>query len=264
MRLMPDIRSLFRRRPRNGADALPHNGDSGSPLHAGDFDFPGHIPLNDAALDLDQPTAPINGGGVPTVIEAKPVASTIVMTEVDARYDAVPAMHALVGHLEQQHLQVQQIIQSLHSFQPLADSLPELNRHNARMLDVVSGQLAKTTSQEAVLRSTLERLTATSDQMGELVSALRKHEDSSSQWVGRMEQSQESMRRAVSDLADSGRRTVDILSDLSGLAENRAAHLVGLFSRMERWLIFSLCLTGAVSVAALVIAVMTMLKSKLV
>jgi len=60
----------------------------------------------------------------------------------------------------------------------------------------------------------------------------------------------------------SGRRTVDILSDLSGLAENRAAHLVGLFSRMERWLIFSLCLTGAVSVAALVIAVMTILKIK--
>ncbi|HWB20248.1 MAG TPA: hypothetical protein VG711_08115 [Phycisphaerales bacterium] len=154
-----------------------------------------------------------------------------------------------------------ELLTSVKRFEPMANALPEMNRNNARMLEVLSEYAAKASQQEASLRTTLERLTQSNAQVAEVVRLLRGHLETTMQTAEHLQQCHESFRRSVGALADSAKKSEHSIAEVADSVANRGAQVFGVAQRIERRMMAALIISGVVSAAAIIIAVITLLRT---
>lgn len=243
MPILKDLRGLFtRRRPvemdisGTQASALADTG------RWSDDDTPSII--NEAQAPIERR----NG-------KAKPAA------ELPQRIDEVMGLVRQIGsHLEAQNKQNDQLLEHLERLPRALDALPEINRQNARLIEIVSEHLDHARRREGALNDTLAGLSETATRQTEVLGLLQQQLDANSHASESLSEHLGGFRDALGDLASTNERTAKMLNHLSVTNERRENELTTMLASTQKWVIAAMIGCAATSATAIIVAAIALFR----
>jgi hypothetical protein len=242
MPLLRDVRNIFRRRRRPVVIDLADAPDHADPLEPAD----GAGAAPDPGPDL---------GPLDRAVEPKPMRGRVI-SESARSYDEVMGTVRKIGsHLDSQSERTERLLGLMDRLPPALASLPELNRQNARLLDALHDHFVQARGREDTLNETLSTMNQTSGRQTEVLGLLQQQVEAGSRTTARLTETLDTLRGALSDLAESNTRSAEVLGAVSDAAAERETALVASLGRMQRWMIAAVIICGAAAVTAVVTAV---------
>jgi uncharacterized phage infection (PIP) family protein YhgE len=206
----------------------------------------------------DEPTHSKGGEGhlarfIPRSNRAKAI------SELQRGYDEVIRLVRKVSdHLDTQTERTERMMSVMERLPQAIDALPEINRQNARLLDILSDHLAQSKSREHALNDTLRRLGDASDHHTEVLSVLQRQLDTNHRAAEHMAETLSSFRDALSSLAETNNRSTDLLSRITEASDERESKLTTMFQQTQRWMIAVGGTVGALALIAIILAIVAM------
>lgn len=181
--------------------------------------------------------------------------------EIQRGYDEVMGLvRKISDHLDQQTERTEKVVDLLDRLPTAIDALPEINRQNSRLLDVLSDHLEQTRNRESALNTTLNRLTENSTHQTEVLGLLQQQLDASSRTAEQMSETMDRFRDALANLAATSNRSTELLSRMMESTNQRESRLEAMFEHAQRWIIGSAIFLSVLAMVGLVIAVIALLR----
>jgi len=182
---------------------------------------------------------------------------TKTIGELQRGYDEVLGLVRKIGdHLDAQTERTERMMQMMEHLPQAIDALPEINRQNARLLDILSDHLTQTKEREQALNDTLRRLGDASDHHTDVLSVLQQQLDTNHRASEQMTETLGSFREALTNLAETNNRSTEILSRITESSDERESKLTAMFQQTQRWMIAVGGTVGALAMIAIILAVM--------
>lgn len=218
-----DIRRLFHRRSRPVVVDVSGTQAEGLAGARGDGEI---------SVAVNAPGKRRQARGLGGMVEPKPLRPR-GNRDVGANLEEVMCLVRQIGvHLESQGERSDRLFGLIERLPEALDALPEINRQNAHLLDALDGHFNQTQAREEALTSTL----------------------------GRMTDTQDLLREALTDLARSSSQSTEVLCRMADSTARRESETTVLLMRSQRWLVaIGLC-CGMASLAALAVACLALLK----
>jgi chromosome segregation ATPase len=181
------------------------------------------------------------------------------VSELQRGYDEVLGLVRKIGdHLDAQSDRTERMMNVMDRLPQAIDALPEINRQNARLLDILSDHLSQGKDREQALNNTLRRLGDSADHHTEVLSVLQQQLDANHRASEQMTETLGSFREALSSLAQTNNRSTDLLSRISAAGEERESKLTAMFQQTQRWMIAVGGTVGALALVAITLAILAM------
>lgn len=175
--------------------------------------------------------------------------------ELPQRLDEVMGLVRQIGsHLEEQNKQTDQLLEHLERLPRALDALPEINRQNARLIEIVSEHLDHARRREGALNDTLAGLSESATRQTEVLGLLQQQLDANNHASEALGQHLGGFREALGDLASTNERTAKMLNHLSTTSERRENELTAMLAKTQNWVIAAMIGCAATSATAIVVA----------
>ncbi len=207
------------------------------------------LPAADSAVDQPTPEGPIPRSRPPE--PATPPSP--------ATGDVAGAVLGTVGprRLESaKPAEIQRLIEQMERLGPRLDELAEVNRRSAQMAEMVGEHLRHAESRTSALDATLGRMSEESGRQTQLLETVQRHLEANGQTTARLHESLGGVRTALGQLAATNTRAHEVLSELGSiqLPQSHPART----APTSRWILAALALSGATSLAALIVAALAL------
>jgi hypothetical protein len=230
MGLMSGIRNLFKRSDPVMVDL---SGTQAQRLaaavrsSAGEHDDAARFDEAGALMIEHKPTTVAAGSGGPRSL-----------AELQRGYEEVmQVVRRVSDHLDSQSERTARITEVLERLPDVIDALPELNRHNTRLLDLLGDHLERTKTRDGAINAALARLTDNCGQQTEVLGLIQQQLDGNRQSSLRMADALGDFRTALADMNATGNRSVATLAQLAQSSGEREARLLLHLGVMRRWLV---------------------------
>jgi hypothetical protein len=179
------------------------------------------------------------------------------MPEPARRADDVATIAQKISdHLEAQSRRSQRSLELIEKLPGMLDTLPEMNRQNTRLLDVLGEHLDQARKREGSLASTLGRITETAGHQAEVLSHVQEQLDANRQVTARVAESLTSVRSGLNELTETNRRLTSSLDSMRTGASQREIELLESVQRMHHWMIAAVACAAFSSLIALAVLMM--------
>ncbi len=230
MPLLHDLRSMFGRRKGPARD-LPRPGFGVT--RAGD----GPEGKSGDRTDLD-------------LVEPKPAGR--------GQDDVMSLVERIGGHLDGQTERTTRLLTLMERLPQALDALPEINRQNARLVESLHEHLVQSKRREETLNTLLDTITGTSSRQTDVLGLVQHHLDTSSQATENLSGTLEALNTALGEISESSAGSARILKTVTETAERRESELFTTINRTQLWMIGAVCFCGAISIVAVVVAVLAL------
>ncbi len=207
------------------------------------------LPAADSAVDRPTPEGPIPRSRPPE--PATPPSP--------ATGDVAGAVLGTVGprHLESaKPAEIQSLIEQMERLGPRLDELAEVNRRTAQMAQTVGEHLRHAESRTSALDATLGRMSEESGRQTQLLETIQRHLEANGQTTARLHESLGGVRAALGQLAATTTRAHEVLAELAATEVPHPQPAPP--GRTSRWILAALALSGATSLAALIVAALAL------
>ncbi len=196
----------------------------------------------------------------PELIEARP-ARPRNLNELQRGYDEILGLVRKIGdHLDSQSQRTERLVELMDRMPETLDALPEINRQNARLLEVLTEHLSQVKSREDNLTSTLQRMSNASDHHTEVLGLLQQQLDQNGRASQQMTETLGGFREALSGLAGTNTRSADLLSKIAENSQERESQLITMFERSQRWMMGIAIGLGTVAAIGVVLSVIALMR----
>lgn len=162
-------------------------------------------------------------------------------------------------HLEGQTERTDRLIECMARLPAALEALPEINRQNTRLLEIVGDYLGHARRRDDALNGTLDGINESSKRHTEVLGLLQQQLDAGSRSTDLLTDQLGDFHEALASLAGSNARTTTVLSDLAQSNEDREMELTRMLARTQRWLLGAMVCCAAMSAAAIAVAAFAML-----
>ncbi len=162
-------------------------------------------------------------------------------------------------HLDGQVSHSQQTLQLMEHLPRALDSLPEINRQNAHLLDALHEHFGQARQREEAHNSTLGTIAQTSEHQVELLALVQQKLEAGGRTADRINETLGALQQALTEMTHSNSRAADTLSDMAKIAHRRETDLAATLTRTQRWLTVAVIICGGASAIALIIAAIAMM-----
>ncbi len=240
MPLLPDVRSLFRKRQKPVEIDL--TGTQAERLAAA---------LGACGAEEDEGFGPIE----------TPVAEPRAASKAERGQDEIMGLvHKIGNHLDGQSDNAKRMLGLLDRLPHALDSLPELNRQNAHMLEAMHDHFSQAKVREEALNDTLGAITKASDRQAEVLGLVQQQLDTTSQTAAQLNDTLGSLHQALGDLAESNAHSTTVLSEMASASREQESELSASLGRSQRWMVAAVFLCGFASLIAVLVAAAAMLR----
>ena len=230
MPLLHDLRSMFGRHKRPALDLPP--------------------PGSGAARAGDGPDGKSGEGTDLDLVEPKPAGR--------GQEDIMSLVERIGGHLDGQTERTTRLLTLMERLPQALDALPEINRQNARLVESLHEHLVQSKRREETLNTLLDTITGTSSRQTDVLGLVQHHLDASSQATESLSGTLESLNTALAQISESSADSARILKTVTQTAERRESELFTTINRTQLWMIGAVCFCGAISIVAVVVAVLAL------
>lgn len=158
------------------------------------------------------------------------------LAQLQQGYDEVMGLVRKVNdHLDAQTQRTEQMLEMVEKLPAALEAIPEINRQNARLIELVSEHLREGKRRDNELNQSLEKLSSSSTQQTEVLGLLQQQFDASTQSSQQMTETLGSFSKCLSDLAATNNRSTDILSKIVQENEQREVRMAEMARRSDRW-----------------------------
>lgn len=157
-------------------------------------------------------------------------------------------------HLEKQTSRTGRLVECLQRLPEALDAMPEINRQNARLLEVINDYLDHARRRDDALNDTLSGMSTASRRQTEVLGLLQQQMDVSHRTSETLVSSLGDFRETLTELAGSNSRASNILTELSRSNERREIDLTHLLDRNQRWLVAAVVCCATMSLTAIILA----------
>lgn len=157
-------------------------------------------------------------------------------------------------HLEGQTERTDRLIECMSRLPAALEALPEINRQNARLLEIVGDYLGHARRRDEALNGTLSGINESSMRHTEVLGLLQQQLDASGRSTDALTDQLGDFREALTGLAGSNARTTSVLTDLAQSNEMRELELTRMLARTQKWLLAAMVCCAAMSAAAITVA----------
>lgn len=182
------------------------------------------------------------------MIEPKPIKSR------DMQEDVVAMIRRIGEHLDAQSGRTERLIELMERLPPALEALPEINRQNTRLLDVLTDHLDQVRTREDALNATLSRLGEATSQQTETLTQVREELDRGTELSGRMTDTLGSFRETLTQLTETNTQSASVLTGMADTMHAREERMAQALTRTNRWMIAALAGCALVAGAAAVLA----------
>jgi hypothetical protein len=263
MALLAEIRSLFTRRKPTVIDLAPpaserrfeshsasSNGGSISATEAAETPYAESIAPSSSMDAAQSPVERKLNGAPDHPDQSRAIRHRSFSDSRPPTVEIISAIGRIGDHLDSHAEQNARLMDLLEKLPKSLDSLPEVNRQTSRLLEVVGDQLETTRKREEGLLNTLSRINDTARDHSELLGQIGGQLETNHQTSANLGESINSLRHALTDLAESNSRTVGALSHLTKANQARDMDLLNMVRRMQWWLVTAVILCGLMAAAA--------------
>ncbi|MGI9014667.1 MAG: hypothetical protein ACR2GY_10510 [Phycisphaerales bacterium] len=155
------------------------------------------------------------------------------------------------SHLEQQTSRTDRLVECMERLPDALDALPEINRQNARLLEVVSDYLDHARQRDHTLNETLDNMHRASSRQTEVLGLLHQQLDTSDRATEHLVQGMSQFREGLTQLATANESTTKVLHQLHRASEQRESELTRVLSNTQRWMIAAMVASAVVAMSAI-------------
>jgi len=168
--------------------------------------------------------------------------------------DAEALAARLEDHLEQQERSTQRLGEVLGQLDRTIAALPELSRNNTHLVEAVHEIMARHREREDRLHGALAQVGESTDKQAHVMAAIRRHLESTEEHTIQLTAALHHLQRAMGTLGASHDRTIEAIHTLATEGTKRDELLTASFRRLERAFMIGGAALAAVSITAIVIA----------
>ena len=172
--------------------------------------------------------------------------------------DVMSLVERIGGHLDGQTERTTRLLTLMERLPQALDALPEINRQNARLVESLHEHLVQSKRREETLNTLLDTITGTSSRQTDVLGLVQHHLDTSSQATESLSGTLESLNTALAQISESSAGSARILKTVTETAERRESELFTTINRTQLWMIGAVCFCGAISIVAVVMAVLAL------
>lgn len=172
--------------------------------------------------------------------------------------EAISLVRKIGDHLDGQAGRTERLLTLMDRLPPALDSLPEIGRQNAGLLEALHDHLAQSRRRDETLSATLLRLGETTDRQTEVLGLLQQQIEVSRETTEHLIEPLGGLRAALQGLAESNARTTATVAGIEDAASRRDAELTRALTRTQRWLLGAAILCGVASAAAVITAILAL------
>lgn len=162
-------------------------------------------------------------------------------------------------HLEKQVERGDTLLRYMERLPAALDALPEINRQNARLLEIITEHLKHAGRREEALNHTLNGLTDASSRHTDVLGLIQQQLDANNQTSGTLLENLASFRDALGELASSNAQTTSVLRDMTKGNDAREREMAQMLGRTQRWMIAAMVCCAAASITAVAVAAVSLL-----
>lgn len=163
--------------------------------------------------------------------------------------DAIDVVQAVREHLHQQAHRSERLLETLQGLPQAIQTLPETNRNQSRMLEVLQLHLDQQGKQASKLHDVLATLAHANETSTQMMGLMQQHVESNREHNERFIQSFASMGEILQRIGDSSHASLQTLRDLSNQSDRRLQELVDRSNRHARMLSITSWITAAIALA---------------
>ena len=180
-----------------------------------------------------------------------------IVPDPPRRTDDVAAIAQKISdHLDCQSRRSQRSLELIEKLPGMLDTLPEMNRQNTRLLDVLGEHLDQARKREGSLATTLGRITETAGHQAEVLGQVQEQLDANRQVIARVAEALTGVRSGLGELNETNRRLTASLDSMRSGASQRETELIETVQRMHHWMIAAVACAAFSSLIALVVLLM--------
>lgn len=168
--------------------------------------------------------------------------------------EVMTVVRQISSHLETQTRRTDTLIECMERLPAALDALPEINRQNSTLLEIVNEYLGHARQRDDTLNKTLGGITNASERQTEVLGLLQQQMDHNNQSSHELKLGLVDFKDAISQLAGTNRRTTTVLSEMNESNESREQALTQMLSRTQKWMIASMVCCAAASLTAIAVA----------
>jgi len=242
MTLISDIRGLFTRKKPVVVDLTSTQADGLSRNQKPDTNV--------------EPKMRRSGDGDSQAIEKRPTNGRLRSgAPSNAQVEEVMSIvRNISSHLESQTRRTDKLIECMERLPNALDALPEINRQNSRLLEIVSDYLTHARQRDDALNDTLSGISNATTRHTEVLGLLQQQLDASGRSTESLASNLDGFKQALAQLAGTNTKTTTILSEMNRAGEKRDAELTRMLNRTQKWMIAAMACCAAASVTAIAVA----------
>jgi len=157
-------------------------------------------------------------------------------------------------HLETQARRTDKLIECMERLPGALDALPEINRQNSRLLEIVNEYLGHARRRDDALNETLSGITDASARQTEVLGLIQQQMDENTRSSQELRSGLVDFKDAISQLAGTNRRTTSVLSEMNQTNDRREQELTRMLRRSQAWMIGAMICSAAATATAVAVA----------
>lgn len=209
----------------------------------------------------DHDAAPKRPQRIGSMIESKPLRKPSPSSSHLESADVVAMVHRIGQHLDDQRGSTERLLTLMERLPTALGALPEMNRHCNRLLETVTEAQQQARRRDESLNQSLTRIGVASERHTEVLGLLQQQLDANGRTSERITETLDSFRLVLSDMSSSTSQQVDVLSRMARASEKRELRITATLARTQKWMIAAMIFCGGVTLAALGVAVVTLLRA---
>ncbi|MHC4990831.1 MAG: hypothetical protein ACYTGC_07600 [Planctomycetota bacterium] len=193
----------------------------------------------------------------PKVNVSTPAPKGRSLSELQRGHEEVMGLVRKIGdHLDDQSQRHRTLDEVMGQVPAALEVLPDINRQNARLLELLVDYLDQGKQRDRSLSDTLERVSDSSRQQSEVMGLVQQHLDAHNHSTRQVAETLGEFRQTMTDLGESNSRAVEVLDRMGRSAEARDARMEMVLRRTQTWMIVVAACCGLAAITALVVGLL--------
>ena len=225
-------------------------------------------------VDLTQTQAGELAAGAESVQAAEPSQSSTVAQTAEPKSPKIRPSHTprrsndelasalreITERVDTQSEQMRQLVQLQEQIPRGLDTLGNLNRHNAQLVELSTDQLESAKSQYSSLNTALGQIRGSSEHQIEVLGLIQQQTDATTRCVREIAESMETINRGLAEISDNVRGAIDMISVLDRSGEDAQSRLGDFVAKTQRWTVLAMAGCAAASILAVIVAAVALIQ----
>ncbi len=174
--------------------------------------------------------------------------------------DIASALREITERVDTQSEQMRQLVQLQEQVPRALDTLGNVNRHNAQLVELSTDQLESSKSQYSSLNTALGQIKGSSEHQIEVLGLIQQQTDATTRCVREIVESMETINRGLAEISDNVRGAVDMISVLDRSGEDAQSRLGDFVAKTQRWTVLAMAGCAAASILAVIVAAVALIQ----